>query len=375
MKESAQHGIVICIFLAVIFVSASAVAKGIFFISGEPTWTEHSGKPWPFHILGLDGDSLTSVWSSESQVPIYYVDTYQRDSTLVISKGLPSPKEVILFGSTKLREPRSVRTVNGDTSLAHHQLIVQATGIRLLSFQLYCSKTNGVLPEREYFNLSEMRQSSAQALSAGYEVRLSGMSSPYTGAPSNGVLPLIFENGLFHFRDSSLSLGLGPVPDAAIPIGAVRGWNLIANEIDFAAVMPLSTVSMTEREILVYNKAQQTWKLYTLPGGATYARLINGYLVGVVAQPNPESNPAEYKGFPPILSGDVVILDPIRAVQYVVHLGGDCEVLWIDQQIAFYRLGDQLYQAHIENNDFTDKRLLVSDPSVKHIHWAIPGSE
>ncbi len=102
-------------------------------------------------------------------------------------------------------------------------------------------------------------------------------------------------------------------------------------------------------------------------------RPVNGYLVGIIAEQHPDTDHEKHEKHPPVLSEDVAVLDPRLKKQFVVHLGEKCEVLWIEESVVYYRLGDDLYRARLVGEDFVDRQLLLTDPRVGHIHWAFSG--
>jgi len=73
-------------------------------------------------------------------------------------------------------------------------------------------------------------------------------------------------------------------------------------------------------------------------------------LIGTIASKNPQTNFTT--NFSAVLSEEVVLVDPVNLTQFTVHLGKDSQVLWIENNDVYYRVGQELYKAKIENKDF-----------------------
>ena len=115
-----------------------------------------------------------------------------------------------------------------------------------------------------------------------------------------------------------------------------------------------------------------------MSGGETPLRLVNNWLVGEIAQTNPESDFANHKVVPSIATGNVVMVNPMENRHFYVNLGVGGSVLWAENDIVYYKIVNPnsayLHKARIENNKFVNEEKLSSDPVVRFFRWAFRGS-
>lgn len=202
------------------------------------------------------------------------------------------------------------------------------------------------------------------------------MSSPYYYEPSNGVLPVVIDNRYVRLKNEQYYFKTNPIPPNIIKSDSLWELRMIANELNYCAVISSPyDQSKSSKELLIYNRVDSIWNSYFVSGIETRMRIVNNYLVGVIANPNPESNYSKRKMFPSILDENVVFLSPMSEELFTVHLGKNCEVLWIDDNNdVYYRLDDSLYKARIDKNEFVDRQLLLTNYKIRYIHWAFRGS-
>jgi len=167
-----------------------------------------------------------------------------------------------------------------------------------------------------------------------------------------------------------------PVPDGIVTMKSSNGWVMVANEPVYRALMSVADRNgLTQREVLIYHRATNVWKSIMVGGAETALRVTNGWLTGVIADPDPETNRDIHRGFPSILRDEVVLINPWDDHAITVRLGKGCEILWVEDETVYYRVGTDLYKARIGKDDFVDRELLLSDPRIEFVHWAFRGSE
>ena len=148
----------------------------------------------------------------------------------------------------------------------------------------------------------------------------------------------------------------------------------IANEEKFRAFLRfLPPLEDNHKQLLIQNRDTQEWHSLVLPGAETNPHVVNEWLVGVVADPNPENDYEARRFYGAVPRTEVILIDPFEVHQFTVNLGKQSEVLWIEGDSVWYRIDDGLYQARIENDNFVDRTLLVKDSLVTRIHWAFRG--
>jgi len=59
---------------------------------------------------------------------------------------------------------------------------------------------------------------------------------------------------------------------------------------------------------------------------------------------------------------------------YTIETGqGDSEVLLVEENVVYYRVNDEIYQANISKDKVETGKLIVKDGIVPDIHWAFFG--
>jgi len=166
------------------------------------------------------------------------------------------------------------------------------------------------------------------------------------------------------------------IPDSIIVMKSSYGWNLIAAEPAFLVLCSVPDKNgYKERELLVLNRATGQWSSLLVPGAETAPRLVGRWLVAAISPSDPRTDFVKRGGYPPLRQAKSVMVNPMMARQFTVHLGEQSEVLWIEDSTAYYRVQDSLFTARVANDDFKDRRIILTDPRVLHIHWAFRGGE
>jgi hypothetical protein len=366
------------ILLFLLWSTATADMNGIYLIFTGSFAEGTPNAPFVTVIYRLDeqGNRLDSIWSSGTGPSPGKVAVYSNNGPVIISESeYHSYKRLHIFSPVDMpREGILDLTVLGkayDYTFLQDQHGADRVNIKYADI---AEKNAGPKNKSQLYSLNgEPIPETAPTGGSLLEQRLTGVS---TYPPDEDVIRVKFSpDGKLRATDS-LEFNGAPLADSMVHMKHSFGWTMIANEPMFRAIEPIPDGnSRTEREILVYNRLTQNWHSYVVGGAATWLRLTNGWLTGVVADPDPETDYATRKGFPPILREDVVLVNPMEGHVFTVHLGKGCEVLWIEGSDVYYRVGTDLYKAKIQNDDFVDRTLLLSDPRMRSIHWAFRGSE
>jgi len=166
------------------------------------------------------------------------------------------------------------------------------------------------------------------------------------------------------------------IPVGVIQMGTTRGWTLVANEPDFLAIASNpDRKGLTQRELLVYSKFDDEWFSLMIPGSATCPRLINGWLAGAVANDPSGTDYERHSSGPPVIGNKVVMVRPLERRVFTLELGPEPEMLWIQSDRVYYRVGRELYKARIENASLADQSMIARASWVFGAHWAFSGSE
>lgn len=375
------HGFLVgkvAIVIMVVFIFSPNLCGGqVYFIQGQPRWDMPNKRPYPLVIYRLDTgtNSLVPVWSLEKNVKAWNIDVYSTEGMIVISEGDWFPQKVHFLTTENPSEARSVDISGLDQARRYKYL--RAPGNMGYLELIHPKRGNGGRPHQEY-DLIDIEQCAPVVLardSLALEVRLAGSLPAYGSGVSDVLAVHLDSTGNILSRYAGFSFDGSLVPNTVKQLDSPRGWTLYANEAAFRVVASVpDQEGLTHREFLIQDRHTDKWCSILVEGADTSPRLINRWLVAVIADPDPETNYETHKGFPPILREDVVIIDPMACHQFKVHLGSEGEVLWIEDANVYYRVGESLFKARIENDDFVDRTLLLSDPVVKQIHWGFRGS-
>ena len=139
-------------------------------------------------------------------------------------------------------------------------------------------------------------------------------------------------------------------------------------------ISPYQGPEVPERELLIYNVEKEAWNSFIIGGTTTKLRRVNQCFAGVIRETEGASEGT--RSVPPghWRTEDVVLVDPATASIFEVHIGKNPEVLWISDEVIYYKTHASLYKARIENNDVVDRQLLITNPKVFMIHWGFSGN-
>lgn len=343
--------------------------ESLFFVHSQPNTDLPNKRPFPTIILlyNESENTLEPVWSVRENIRTLDVRVYPNAGVLIISEG----------GWLPVKKLRIIPMDN----IKHSKIIdLEKLGlvIRYYYFEEQESLGEIVVHYKEKSNKTEINHSfKFVRIPIDNSGEAKDLDTLFSVTQLRDMLSIRMEqDGTLESIGFNVSFDCPPVPDSIVIMKSSNGWVLLANDPYFHVLMSVPDHhGLTQRELLIYNRKANFWNSTLTEGSQTTPKLINGWLVGVIADTDPETNYETHKGFPPILREDVVFIEPLKDHQFTVHLGKGCEVLWIENSEVYYRVGQDLYKAKIENDDFTNRQLILSDPKVNHIHWAFRGSE
>ncbi|HUV29469.1 MAG TPA: hypothetical protein VMY05_00060 [Acidobacteriota bacterium] len=232
-------------------------------------------------------------------------------------------------------------------------------------------------PETVVFEQAEVMATGERAsLDATTEVRLAG-ALPVHATGESDLLPVnIGADRWVSARDSSMVQFASPIPDSITLLEPTSTWILIANEPAYQALLsPPVEHDFPHRQLVLHLRGPDTWSSVLLEGPLTAPRPMNEWLVGVTEYEDPRTDYAARQFYPSVAGEAVVLVNPVAGRTLQVTLGEDSEVLWVESDTVYYRIGDTLYRALLGEDDFLNRTKLVSDPIVKQVHWAFRGDE
>ncbi len=359
--------------LFIIHISASApnARESIYLIYGQIGTDLYQGMPFPTEIYKYDttNHSLVKLWATKEHdrttnllnLPeLGKLVIYENNNVFKIFDYWHMPE----YDSLDLRRmgPLNDRCYylhskkNNDLILIPDYDIDPVKG-RILDDK-YIDITNG--------NELHIRENTLN----DYEMVPAGIISPLGNGTDNICTINIDSLGVITARSLMIDLGSYVVPSDLIQTSSSRGWNIIANGNNYLAILSVPELhGLFNRELLIYNKLSRKWASILIPGARTAPTIVNNFLAGIISGVEPNTYDELLIGNPPKLSDSTVIINPMTAVQFTVKLGEDSEVLWIENSTAYYRAGNSLFTAQIQDNSFVNKQLILKDEKIKHIHW------
>lgn len=194
-----------------------------------------------------------------------------------------------------------------------------------------------------------------------------------TGYPSPSFN--LHRDGVFVPFQKYIKVPWSPIPYAIVHLKESYCWNLVANSREYSALLSVPEKNeLTQRELLVYKPESDSWTSLLIEGAETRLRTINGWLVGNVADSDPRTDHVKRVGYPPLQRENIIMIDPSSGASLDISIGKDSEILWVDGEIVYYRIENQLFKATLRGNSLTERTLLLKDQRVRHIHWAFRGT-
>lgn len=376
----------------IIFLAGLVVAQDIYFINGEPHWNTRDGKALPMEVYRLDVHNriLRKCWElKDDNMQISSIASFPHDNTILISTSSYLTKTSCFtlvmtdsaFSEQVFKWPDSLGLI------ARHQLFLSQSGSKQLEVKTSKAVYSAMIEHREPNNLTWEINRVGKAdgkqnivtTAALASLRLDGPGRLLV-SPDAIVWTTILPDGSIVTHDLQSTIEGGPpIPDSIVSMKTSYGWNLIVAEPEFWALCSVPDRNgLTQRELLILNRQFSKWTSWMLPGNETEPRLVNGWLVGVIADSDPKTNWEKRSRNEPLLRDESVIIDPVRARMFIAQIGKQHEILWIQDSTAYYRIQDSLFSARIEKDDFRNRTLILTDPAMKHVHWAfrgVPSSE
>ena len=369
---------------SILLVSEEICGAALFLIDARPCSQMANKKSYPAFIYRYDDSTkhMEEVWRYEPDnslwMRIWNIDTYSDNGPMIFSEGDWQPVRLGITYPDSVHNPRFIDLAPYG-SIQDYKYFKGPRGYDLI--QVMYSKESqqpGAASDIQWLRTNgDLFPTDDAAKASLQEVRLCGVRSAYGGGGRNDIIgfridangelaPILFE-GSFDWT---------PVPDSLLVMKSSNGWVMVANEPAYRALMSVPDKNgLTQREVLIYHRFTGIWNSLMIDGAETGLRVTNGWLTGVIADPDPETNYEGHRGFPSILRDDVILIKAEEDHAMTVHLGKGCEILWVEGNTVYYRVGTSLYKARIENDDFIDRELLLNDPRIEYIHWAFRGSE
>ena len=373
------------IFSLLIMSVISSVCHGetlgkLIYIYAEPCGDRPAKKPTFFCYNDLR-NSLDSIWSinlgQSAWTRVQAVEIFS-NGVIIISEGQHSEPQILhIISSKDLKGSHSI-DMSALGYVSHYYYFQEYSGKGKIIAE-YMADMTKIGFQYSWLDIeSGSITNKSDSMLAGGEMRLSGARNEYAGGYGDDIISFRNVSNIPNkpnaYAVATLFNG-SPPSDSIVRMKKSFGWVMVANEPDFRAILSVPDRNgLVEREVLILDRRAGLWSSILIDGAETSLRPINGWLTGVIADPDPETDYAIRKGFPPKLREDVVIINPLEVHQFKVHLGKQSEVLWIEDSTTYYRVGDGLYKAKIRNDDFVERTLLVRDARVKQIHWAFRGS-
>jgi hypothetical protein len=359
---------------SVLCVTIQSQGQSIYLIEAQPK------TPNPAVIYRLDSlinrlDTMASIMPVPRGVnSIWSIEIYNGGDPVIISEGDWFPVKLHIIRHADMDDIQQIDIAPYSTVRNYwYYEYPDHTGFLKMEF----SKSHIAPQENLIFQLQgKSIRKVSQTFDAPSELRLAGVQPQYGTCGKNDIITVRKNsNGDFEALELSGSIFNPAVPDSIVKMKGSTGWIVVANEPNYRAMLSIPDRNgLSERELLIYRTDGDYWKSFILMGAETALHLVNGWLTGVVADSDPNSDYTQHKGYPSVLRGIIVMVNPIENIQFAVQLGNGCEILWIEDGTVYYRVGQELYKARIDNDNIVDQTLILTDPRIDNIHWAFRGS-
>jgi len=326
------------------------------------------------HRLDESDNSLTPVWSLPENHKAWNIGVYAHSGIVVVSEGDWSPQTLHILSTEGSNETQTVPLIDYGR-VSKYNILQSKSGTTLVRL---LHRQNKDEPQSEMFILFDSGRVVRAPISdiEASELRLAGARTPYGGGEHDVSATRLQPDAPITLIESGILLDGAPVPTSVKQTHSSRGWALVANEPSYRAFWCVpDSHGPTQREVLIHDRTSDTWNSVMVEGSSTGLRPVNTWLLGVVADTHPDTDFHGGGGVPSILREEVVLINPADGRNFTVHLGEDCELLWIEDEIAYYRVGDTLSRARIDGETFVDDVQILSDPIVKQFHWGFSGEE
>ena len=370
---------VMSILALIFFLSLTALpfstvsSAGIHFVYAEPgAWTGW-GESFPVRIYKFDESTrnISVVWNfADKSEFVKRVNVFPKLDIVTILTSKDGKLALRLLKGSESNVIANI-TVGSIATVVRHDLIIDEVG----NLQIAVRQRDGAL-QKGYVTqkLLGAKNIIPQSLSpVDAEYRLGGPAPPYGSVADDVVTARIDTSGRVIPISAEIVIDGSLIPENMHENETSRIWIIITNEHEYRALMSTPTnkdLSDNIRILLLHDRKRDKWNRLQIVGSATALRPVNNWLAGVVSSMHPDTDLQRRVTKPPIWEDRVVLVNPLRIENFTVTLGKGCEVLWIEGEVVYYRVGTTLFKAEISNNDFINRVKLIDDPVIEHFHWA-----
>jgi hypothetical protein len=370
MVSNANYHLLFYLLIFVVFsVNISYCGDSLFFIFHGPFESGSPSIPNQLVIYCLNPDlkKLDPVWIPENNTEIQDIRIYYDDGFVIMRK---EPTRLFIVPINAVRSAQSQDLPNLNWIGGYHYFS-QPNGPGYLEVE-YINKEANLQPKGNfaiaYFSIDNAaKEVEPKSMERNSELRLCGDDvvsfHKLSDIPSKPY-------------DINIEFDGAPVPDSIVHMRNSYAWVMIANEPHFRAFLSVPERNgLIERELLIYNRTTSLWKSTMLEGAETSLRLINGWLVGRIADQSPKTDYTRRKGVPSLYREDVIFINPTNMQRFKVRLGGTISsVLMMDKDTVYYRIDQNVYKARLVDSGFVGSELILSDSRVFSIGRAFRGS-
>ncbi|MHA1280009.1 MAG: hypothetical protein ACTSQ8_22675 [Candidatus Helarchaeota archaeon] len=349
-------------------------AQNMFFVYNGPSLqTGTAYIPFETRIYSFDevSGSLEKIWTLGLNKEAMKLGIYQSANKMIVIGDRDLPNIAYVFSLDNPDNISSFSIDSGDLITDYHYYqALDKEDVLHIKKGLRRSEKSTEFEWRYYSTSGQSMDDPGKIAGLSYELRLSG-PRPIGGNEDDIITILNPPKDSNQLKFEAVGIDLETISDSAIQMESERGWVIIANEPQYTALLSLPDRNgLTKTNLLIYNRFEHTWCSVLVKGGVSAPRPINNWLIGPVKEMNPESDYKNRKTFPPILTGEWALIDPLNGGVFYLDLGLDGEILWIDKNILYYKRGNNLCKANFEQRQLTNEIILVTDPAVNHFHWA-----
>jgi len=357
-----------------------SLADALYFVHAQPGSTKPDRRPFPasIHQYDASGQRLVEVWTTGESEKVSTVWQYASCGDLVIVLGREGTRKLAVISRERVSQPNVV-DLSGFGSAMRLKYMAGSDG-RESTRIFYFDRTTDlskVKPETVVLQQAEVLATGERVSpDATAEVRLAGVRPVHAMGEHDLLSVRIGADRSVSAGDSSMVQFASPIPDSIALLESTKGWNLVANEPAYQALLSVPDRSdFPHSQLVLHLRGPDTWNSVLLEGPLTGLRPINEWLVGVTGYIDPRTDYAAHRAYLGVAGEAVVLVNPVAGRTLQVALGEDSEVLWVESDTVYYRIGDTLYRALIGEDDFLDRTKMVSDPIVQRVHWAFRGDE
>ena len=385
MSHMIGRGIVIAIVMVCNFTGmplASGVQKdgNLYLIFSGPLTNGSPNIPNRAIIYRFDESAKTmeKIWMTEPDsinhwIQVWEVRIYGGNGPVIISEGDLFPVKQHIFYPANISKPIYVELPPYVSPLGYKYYACK-TGVDYL--EVPYSRED---PKVKLTNDVEWIRLDTVSWKAEYgekstcaDVRLTGIGIPRSDAISYRMDADGIFSGIYTVAPTDWATN----PINIIRLKTVKDWVMVANEPTYCALISIpDRHEIIQTEVLVYRREDSTWSSLFVPGSETSLRMVSGWLTGIVGYTDPKTVFGSFRGYPTVYKDTLAFVQPEQKRVITSFLGKHAWVLWIEDDVVYYRVDTSLYRARMEGNDLVDRTLILSDPRLRGVNWAFRGSE